>query len=78
MLVFLKLVAPFTDRLLLTITLLDGTTISPVPLALSSKSLLEIVVVITLSSINMLPVLNLLAVTLPVDKILPTLMAPVT
>lgn len=52
--------------------------IDPVPLALSSKSLLLIVVVMKLSSIKISPVLKLFAVIVPVLVMFPTVIVPLT
>jgi len=60
-----------TVKLLLICTLLVGTSISPVPLARSSKLLLLFVVVTKLSSINISPFVNSpFRVTLPVCVVL--------
>ena len=64
--------------LLLNVTSLLGTIISPVPFARNSKLLLLCVVVIKLSSINISPVVNLFAVIVPVLVISLTVSVPPT
>ena len=74
--VFFNVVLPFTVKFSSINTLLLGTDILPAPFALNSKSLVDSVVVIKLSSIKISPVLNLLAVIVPAQLISPTLIVP--